>query len=133
MTAAFKHDTPHTPHASGATMSASDLTARRPRDASFLGIEIDEDKWPAILKHCSFDYMKKNADLLSDVAKEFFDGGLTNFIYKGPNGRWRDVLNREDIERYERAANENLTADCAHWLANGELPQEERIDGRASR
>jgi hypothetical protein len=29
------------------------------------------------------------------------------------------VLSAEDIERYERTARENMTADCAHWLATG--------------
>jgi len=37
-------------------------------------------------------------------------------------GRWRDVLTPADIEKYERAARTRLTADCAHWLATGELP-----------
>jgi aryl sulfotransferase len=30
--------------------------------AKFLDIKIDEEKWPAILEHCSFDYMKKNQE-----------------------------------------------------------------------
>ena len=59
--------------------------------------------------------------------RRVFDGGLTNFIYKGTNGRWRDVLHREDIENHERTAAENLTADCAHWLATGELPPQDAV------
>jgi aryl sulfotransferase len=101
----------------------ADMPGEIRRIARFLDIEIDETKWPAILEHCSFDYMKKNADSLSEMGKNFCDGGLTNFIYKGTNGRWRDVLQREDIESYERVAADSLTADCARWLATGELPR----------
>jgi aryl sulfotransferase len=100
----------------------ADMAGEIRRIARFLEIEIDETQWPAILEHCSFDYMKKNADSLSEMGQGFFDGGLKNFIYKGTNGRWRDVLSAEEIERYERTARENLTADCARWLATGESP-----------
>lgn len=103
----------------------ADMPGEIRRISRFLEIEIDEAQWPAILEHCSFDYMKKNADSLSEMGRTLFDGGLTNFIYKGTNGRWRDVLSAGEIERYERAARENLSADCAHWLATGESPPEE--------
>jgi aryl sulfotransferase len=118
-------DARHAPNVGFVHFSAlkADMAGEIRRIARFLDIEIDETKWSAILEHCSFDYMKKNADTLSEVGKNFFEGGLTNFIYKGTNGRWRDVLQREDIESYERAAAENLTADCAHWLATGDLPR----------
>jgi aryl sulfotransferase len=99
----------------------SDMEREIRRIAEFLEIEVDHGKWPVILEHCSFDYMKKNADTLSEMGRGLFEGGLTNFIYKGTNGRWRDVLSRDEIENYERAARENLTPDCAHWLATGEL------------
>jgi aryl sulfotransferase len=99
----------------------ADMAGEIRRIARFLEIEIDEAIWPAILEHCSFDYMKKNADSLSELGKSFFDGGLSNFIYKGTNGRWRDVLSREEKEEYERTAKENLAPECAHWLETGEL------------
>ena len=44
-----------------------------------------------------------------------------SFIHKGVNGRWRDLLSADEIERYERMAREHLAPDCAHWLATGEL------------
>jgi aryl sulfotransferase len=34
---------------------------------------------------------------------------------------WREVLSADEIEKYERTARENLTAECAHWLATGEI------------
>lgn len=99
----------------------ADMEGEIRRIASFLDIEIDESSWPAIVEHCSFDYMKEHADSLSENFQAFFDGGLKNFIYKGTNGRWRDVLNPDEISRYEDVASKCLSADCARWLATGEL------------
>jgi len=49
-------------------------------------------KWDAILEHCSFDYMKQHATLRS--AALFWVGGAQTFIYKGTNGRWREVIDQ---------------------------------------
>jgi aryl sulfotransferase len=90
--------------------------------AEFFDIAIDEEKWPAIVEHCTFDYMKKNADDLSPQLKHFFDGGMRNFVFKGTNQRWREILTPEEVEKYESIANSRLTPDCAHWHATGEMP-----------
>lgn len=104
------------------------LKADMPREirrvAAFLDIEIDETRWPAIVEHCSFDYMKANGDKLSAMVNDFFEGGLAkSFIHKGTNGRWRDVLTENDIRKYEDAAASRLAPECVHWLATGDLPQ----------
>jgi aryl sulfotransferase len=89
--------------------------------ASFLDIPIDENRWDAILEHCTFKYMQANAELSAPMGGVLWKGGAKTFIHKGSNGRWRDVLSREDNERYEATAIEKLGAECAHWLATGEL------------
>jgi aryl sulfotransferase len=89
--------------------------------AKFLETEIDESLWPAMVEHCTFDYMKKNGDKLSQIVGHIFDGGGSSFINKGTNGRWRDVLSADDLAKYDRVVRENLTPDCAHWLATGDL------------
>lgn len=98
----------------------ADMEGEIRRIAAFLEIEIDAASWPAIVEHCSFDYMKENADSISEHFQAFFDGGLKNFIYKGTNGRWRDLLSPSQISSYENAAAESLAPDCARWLATGE-------------
>ena len=103
----------------------SDLPGEMHRIADFLGIEIHPELWPVLAEHCTFDYMKKNGSALVPMTGAFFERGAENFIHKGTNGRWRDVLTQEDIEKYERLAKERLEPDCAHWLATGELPEGE--------
>ena len=100
----------------------ADMPGTIRRMAEFLDIEIDEEKWPAIVEHCTFDYMKKNADDISPQLKGFFDGGMKNFVFKGTNQRWREVLTPEEVEKYENIANSRLSPDCAQWHETGEMP-----------
>jgi aryl sulfotransferase len=100
-----------------------DMPGNIRRIAEFLEIDIDEERWPDIVEHCTFDYMKKNADDISPQFKTMFTDGMTNFVFKGTNQRWRDVLSPEEIEKYESIAASRQTADCAHWHATGEMPR----------
>ena len=90
------------------------------RIADFLSIKIDESRWPAILEHCSFDYMKQHAELSAPLGGAVWEGGAATFINKGTNGRWRDVLTAEESRKYEDLALRELGPSCAHWLATGE-------------
>ncbi len=100
----------------------ADLPGQIRRIAAFLEIPIDESRWPAILEHCSFDYMKANATKSVPLGGAVWDGGARTFINKGTNRRWRDTLTDDDCRRYEEAAQRALGEECAHWLATGEHP-----------
>jgi aryl sulfotransferase len=89
------------------------------RIAAFLDIGIDEANWPAIVRHCGFDYMKANATASVPLGGAFWDGGATSFIHKGTNGRWRDILTNADCDAYESRAQRELGVDCARWFAGG--------------
>jgi len=100
----------------------ADMPGEIRRIASFLDIPIDEDMWEVILEHCSFDYMRANAEASVPLGGAAWEGGAKTFIHKGTNGRWLDVLTDEDNANYESRALEELGPDCAHWLASGETP-----------
>ena len=87
--------------------------------AQFLEIDVPEDRWPAILEYCSFDYMKAHAEKSAPLGGVLWKGGAKDFINKGTNGRWRDQLAQADIEAYEARALTELGPDCARWLAEG--------------
>ncbi|MGI9265019.1 MAG: sulfotransferase domain-containing protein, partial [Gammaproteobacteria bacterium] len=99
-----------------------DLPGQIRQIAAFLEIPIDERKFDDILKHCSFDYMKENAEQTVPLGGAPFQGGAKRFIHKGTNGRWRETLGADDCDKYENIALEKLGPECAHWLATGELP-----------
>lgn len=89
--------------------------------ADFLGCTIPQDRWPQILEHCSFAWMKAHAEMVSPLGGAIFEGGATKFINKGVNDRWRDLLTPEDVAAYERRALAELGPDCARWLASGAM------------
>ncbi len=99
-----------------------DMPGEIRRIAGFLDIAIDESRFPAIVEHCGFNYMKAHAAKSAPLGGVFWDGGAATFINKGTNGRWRDTLTPEDCARYEAVAREQLGDDCARWLATGERP-----------
>jgi aryl sulfotransferase len=98
-----------------------DMPRQIQRIAEFLEISINESKWETILKHCSFNYMKQHASKNTPLGGIVWEGGAETFIYKGTNGRWRDILSAEESQRYEQVAKEQLGEVCSHWLATGEL------------
>ena len=99
----------------------ADLAGEMRRIANFLDIEIAAEKWPSLVEHCTFDYMRRNASTLAPYLDMVFKEGGNSFMYKGTNGRWRDLLTPEDLQAYERVVARKLTSDCARWLATGEL------------
>lgn len=94
-----------------------DMPGQMRKLAEFLEIPINEDKWDAIVEHCTFDYMKKNAVKSVPLGGAFWDAGAGVFIHKGVNGRWKDVLTAEDKATYEQMAVDKLGPECAAWLA----------------
>ena len=86
----------------------------------FCGIEVPDDRWPAIVAAVQLDAMRaeaKGSDGDGDPAAMIFEGGTDRFLYKGSNGRWRGVLNDDDLSLYEQAA-AALDPGCL-WLEGG--------------
>ncbi|HKB96439.1 MAG TPA: sulfotransferase domain-containing protein, partial [Rhizomicrobium sp.] len=96
-----------------------DMPGEMRRIADFLGLAVDEARWPDMLNHCSFEYMKANATPSVPLGGAFWDGGAQTFINKGVNGRWRDSLSAEESAAYQSRAVAELGEACAHWLATG--------------
>jgi aryl sulfotransferase len=97
-----------------------DLAGSIRRIAAFLDIEVHEATFPAILEHCSFDYMKAHAELSAPLGGAPWEGGASTFINKGTSGRWQGVLSDDEVAEYEARAIAELGYHCAHWLKTGE-------------
>lgn len=96
-----------------------DLPGEIRRIARFLDVAVDEERFPTIVEHCTFDYMKANAARTAPLGGVFWEGGAATFINRGQNGRWREVLTEEDVRRYGEAALRELGPECSSWLAGG--------------
>jgi aryl sulfotransferase len=95
-----------------------DLPGETRRIACFLEVPIDEARFPSIVEHCSFDYMKRSATKSAPFGGVFWDGAAETFIHKGTNGRWREVLSAEECVAYDARSRAEFGEACAAWLAD---------------
>ncbi|MGH3085823.1 MAG: sulfotransferase domain-containing protein [Rubrobacteraceae bacterium] len=96
----------------------ADLDREMRRVSAFLGIEVAEASWPDVVTRCTFEGMRENSEKVGDFER-VFAGGAESFLFKGTNGRWREVLTEEELHKYRRRANEILTSEAADWLEHG--------------
>ncbi len=87
--------------------------------AAFLEIKVDDENFARIVEHCGFDYMKNNAALMAPMGGAIWQGGGGDFINKGTNQRWREVLTPAEVRDYDARALAELGPDCAAWLEMG--------------
>ena len=97
----------------------ADLDAQMRRVAAFLDIEIDERRWADQVERCTFESMKRRSAEIADFESHFV-GGADTFLYKGTNGRWRDVLTAEELERFDQRARELLPPEAIAWTTSGQ-------------
>ena len=98
-----------------------DLDGEMRRIAEVLNIEIAEDLWPELVEAAKFDSMKNKVDELLPAAGDLWQGGGKTFLHKGTNGRWRDTVNPEDLEAYDRKVKEEFSPELAQWIEDGRL------------
>lgn len=96
----------------------ADLEGEMRRVAAFLGIDVPAAKWPAIVERCTFESMRSGGTAIANL-DQFFEGGVQGFIFKGTNGRWREVLTADDVELYRQKIAATLPDDCARWVEGG--------------
>jgi aryl sulfotransferase len=92
----------------------ADLEAQMRRIAEFLDIEVAATEWPKLVDRCTFESMKARADEIGGF--ESFVGGAESFLYKGTNGRWRDVLTPDELSAFAKVSAERLPPDAAAWI-----------------
>ncbi len=97
----------------------ADLEGQIGRVADYLGIAVGSEMQRAIADEVSFASMKRNADKVLPGRQARFKGGTATFIFKGTNGRWRNVLNDRDLALYKQAVERTLTPESGAWLETG--------------
>jgi aryl sulfotransferase len=105
----------------------ADLSGEMRRIAGFLDIEVPEEKWPAVVERCTFESMRSRGGQIGEFER-VFEGGAESFIFKGTNGRWRDVLTPEEVSAYRSRVAELLPPEGAAWLEEGRRGGDPRTD-----
>ena len=90
------------------------------RIAAFLSIDISEALWPQLVEAAQFETMKQNGAALMPMAGMVWEGGSRRFLFKGTNGRWRDVMTADDLALYDQVAS-RMTPGLARWIEQGRL------------
>ncbi len=100
-----------------------DLPGAVRRLAEYLDHTVTDEDVDRVVREASFEKVKQDAEARDaanpEVGKAIFAGGQSAFIYKGTNGRWRDVLTQDELRMYEDAKARVLSPECAAWLENG--------------
>jgi len=92
----------------------ADLDAEMRRVATFLDLEVDESRWTELVERCTFASMKQRSAEINDFDRLFI-GGADTFLYKGTNGRWRDVLTADEVAAFDQQSAIRLPADVNAW------------------
>jgi aryl sulfotransferase len=93
----------------------ADLAGQMQRVADFLEIDFDPAARPDLVERCTFAGMKRRADEIGEFDSRWV-GGADTFLYKGTNGRWRDVLTPDELDRFEQRQREVLPPQALRWL-----------------
>jgi aryl sulfotransferase len=99
----------------------TDLDGEIRRIAHFLEVETGAATLAEIVSAASFEAMHEQGAVLMPGADIAWDGGAKRFLYKGVNGRWKDVLTAEDLADYEAKTRIEFTPALAAWLEHGRL------------
>ncbi|MEZ5491149.1 MAG: hypothetical protein R3F50_12635 [Gammaproteobacteria bacterium] len=59
--------------------------------------------------------------LCGSLSGTIWQGGGEAFLHRGTNGPWRDVVNQEDLDRYDRKVREEFAPGLAQWIEFGRL------------
>lgn len=98
----------------------ADLDGQMRRIAAYLDIPVHEATWPALVDKLKFKSMKANADKVVPSSGGFLFGGAKQFLHKGTNGRWRDILTVDELAQYDETVKKQLTPACLRWLEVGD-------------
>ena len=97
----------------------ADLSGEIRHIARFLDIECSDQQIAEVTHAVTFATMKQNGGPARSITETLFKGGAQTFIFKGTNGRWKDVLSPEELALYTETVARVLTPDCAAWLEQG--------------
>jgi aryl sulfotransferase len=96
----------------------ADLGGEMRKLAGWLGLSLREDQWPAAIQRCTFEAMRERGGEIGPFELAF-EGGAKGFLFQGTNGRWRDVLTREELAAYDRRVKELVSPELAAWIEHG--------------
>jgi aryl sulfotransferase len=93
----------------------TDLEAQMRSLAARLHIEVETERWPALVDAATFESMRRASDTTAPSSDIWKDHG--GFFKRGRSGAWRSLLaSEEELRRYDQRVSSLIAPDLAHWL-----------------
>ena len=94
----------------------ADLEGQMRALAAHLGIDVPEERWPALVQAATFDSMRSRAATVvpGGGAEHWLDP--TAFFKSGTSGQWRDLLDEADVARYAARVRSLASPELVAWL-----------------
>ena len=99
----------------------ADLEGEMRRLAGRLQIEVDDDRWPELVAAARFENMRANADSVAPDTSNKIWNSNAQFFNRGRSGQWREILDADDLARYDRRIAELAPPELVHFLHHGSL------------
>ena len=97
----------------------ADLDGEMRRLSEFLGIDVDESRWPSLVQAATFDAVKARPEQFAPEADIGIWKDNAKFFNKGTSGQWRGALSAESLALYEKVKAERMSAQLGDWLERG--------------
>lgn len=98
-----------------------DLEGEMRRLARRLGIEVPEERWPALVKAATFSEMRGRAELVAPDTANAIWKSTEGFFKRGTSRQWIEVFDEELQAHYEARVRELAPPDLVAWLHRGTL------------
>ena len=100
----------------------ADLFGEMGHIAAFLGVDVDEDRWPALVEAAGLDSMRARADDLAPSVTSKIWQNNKEFFAQGRLGGWRS-LPTEVLDHYDARADELFAPELRQWLEQQARPE----------
>jgi hypothetical protein len=94
----------------------TDLEGQMRSLAARLGIEVPEELWPSLVTAATFESMKANADRTTPSPNTDLWLNRQEFFHRGTSGQWRELLDDDDLARYDARVASLVAPDLAAWV-----------------
>jgi len=94
----------------------ADLEGQMRALAAHLGIDVGEDRWPALVQAATFESMRSRADTTVPGGGRAHWIDPAAFFSRGTSGQWRDLLDDADLARYAARVRSLASDDLVEWL-----------------
>lgn len=97
----------------------ADLPAQLRRLADALGVDTSDDQLATWAEQASFQAMKERAEELAPNAEANLWKATSGFFDRGRSGGWRELLDGEDLARYDKLVSAAGDQDLIRWIHEG--------------